>query len=148
MKQITLGLSQLIAIAWVWQQEIEPRYLPIWREYGTKCGMYRRPEKHVAAYNSLLDQILSGAKELKYTKGAMSMLAEVSSEMMNAFFPVNPVLKKYTYGLISAEKQLVKPNEEDLAEARSIIRAMMSVDSMGNPLYEPSLTLFVVSPRN
>lgn len=144
MKQIALGLSQILAVAWVWQQEVTPKYLPIWHEYGTKCGMYRRPDKHVAAYNSLLDQIFAGKKELKYTKGAMSMLAKMASRVMTSFLPATPHLKHYTPGLINAEKQIVKPNEEDLAEARSIIRTLLSVDPMGNPLYESSLSACVI----
>jgi hypothetical protein len=137
MKNITIGLSQFIAIAWVWQQEVTPKYLPIWKELGPRCGTIRRPEKHVEAYNSLLDQLLSSEKEIKYTKGALCLFVRISDKMMNSFFPLNTHLKKLTPGLISAEKQLVKPQEEDLAEARSIIRTMMSVDSMGDPLFEP-----------
>ena len=135
MKQIVLKLSQIIAIAWVWQQEITPRYLPIWKERGPKCGRYRRPEIHVGAYNLFLDQLITGAKELTYTNGALRMFMRMSSQTMQAFFPLNPHIKQAMPGLICAEKQLVKPNEEDLAEARSIIRTLLSVDPMGNPLY-------------
>ena len=147
MKEITLGLSQLIAIAWVWQQEITPKYLPIWHEYGTKCGKYRRPEKHIAAYNSLLDQIFAGKKELKYTKGAMSMLATIATRVMMPFLPLTPHIKQATPNLICAEKQLVKPDEKDLAEARSIIRTLLSVDPMGNPLYT-SAQCMLFTPAN
>lgn len=146
MKGIVLGLSQVLAVAWVWQQEVTPKYLPIWKERGPRCGTIRRPEKHVEAYNSLLDQLLSSEKEIKYTKGALCFFVRVSSQMINAFFRQDSYPQKMP-GLISAERQLMKPQEEDLAEARSIIRAMMSVDSMGNPLYEPFPPMVVLPLR-
>ncbi len=148
MKEIVLGLSQLIAIAWVWQQELTPKYLPIWQENRSRCGTIRRPEIHVGAYNAFLDQLFSTAKgDIKYTKGALCLFISVSDIMMTAFSRLDPRLKKYTPGFISAEKQLVKPQEDDLAEARSIIRTMLSVDSMGNPMFDPFFSVRITPSK-
>ena len=62
---IALNIPQIIAITWVWQTEIEPVYTRLWQKYGVKCGMFRKPELHLEAYNKLLDQLCSGATNEK-----------------------------------------------------------------------------------
>lgn len=145
MKRITFGFSQLIAIAWVWQQEVFPRYLSILDANGSKYGVNLRPDKHVKAYNSLLDQILAGKNDLKYTKGAFNMFMQTVVQMA-AFAPFDPHYKEFFPNRISAEKQLMKPQEDDLVEARSIIRALLSVDAMGNSQFKSFPSVFVVPP--
>ena len=138
MKQISLGLSQLIAIAWVWQQEITPKYLPTWNEIRAKCGTIRRPEIHVEAYNSLLDQIFSDTKEIKCTKAAMHLFANTSMYVLMPFTSGETFVKGFrdTPNLLTAKKQIMKPSDSDLTEARSIIRTLLSIDSHGKPVYE------------
>ena len=146
MKEIALGLSQLIAIAWVWQQEVFPVFFSVLDANGSKCGVNLRPDKHVKAYNSLLDKILSDKKELKYDKGAFNMFMQMAAQMSD-FAPFSPQYKQFFPNRISAEKQLMKPTEEDLVDARSIIRTMRSVDSMGNPLFKLSPSKLIMRKK-
>lgn len=135
MESISLNLSQILAITWVWQCEIVPKYLPIWSNFGVKCGHVRNPKLHMAAYNSLVDQLCSGvpAAELKYTKGAMSMFACNSTVMLRFNAPLPQ--PRLATGLVDAKKQLVEPSGQDKEEARKLIRELFSLDENGKPLY-------------
>ena len=146
MKPIKLDLSQVLSVAWVWQREIVPRYLPLWTRFRIKSGMVRKPVLHLAAYNSLLEQLCSGpvTDEIRCTKGALSMLA-ANSAVLSDFNPKQPRLRKPVPGLIAAEKQLVEPSDEDKADARELIRKMLSVDGNGKQLY--IVSQFIVYPR-
>ena len=54
METIRLNLAEILAVAWVWQCEIHPKYTEIWSCYGTKCGCVRKPELHVQSYRTFL----------------------------------------------------------------------------------------------
>ena len=149
MEAINLNLSQILAVTWVWQCEITPKYLPIWKKSGIRCGRVRKPELHLAAYNSLVDQLCSGvpAAKLKYTRGAMSMFA--ANSIILASFSAAPafragdklqndvvkMIRGLAPGLIIAAEQIAEPSEEDKTEARGIIRKILSVDKNGQTQY-------------
>ena len=150
---IRLNLAQVLAVAWVWQTEVLPKFMPIWKEYGIACGAYRKPELHVPAYNALLDQLLSDARreDLKYTKGAMSMLA-FNSRILIVFEPAMPfrrddpkwnecveLLRREVPGRIIAHESLRNPPQADRREAKHLIRQLLSVDARGKLLYDSPL---------
>ena len=144
---IALNIPQIIAITWVWQTEIEPVYTRLLQKYGVKCGMFRKPELHLEAYNKLLDQLCSGAsnEKIESTRGALSMLASNSQHIFSAFSAAvrtgdsnNEVLKvSATYintraaGRIVATEQIKTPPADDCAKARRIIRQLLAVDASG-----------------
>lgn len=150
MEEINLNLSQILAVTWVWQCEITPKYLPIWQKYGIKAGCVRNPKLHLTAYNFLVDQLCSGvpSAKLKYTKGAMSMFAAnaaflfCSFDEAPAFQKGNEelnravkMLRELVPGRVIAAEQIAEPAEEDKFEARNLIRKIFAVNENGDPLY-------------
>ena len=150
MEAINLNLSQILAVTWVWQCEITPKYLPVWKSFGVKCGCVRNPKLHLAAYNSLVDQLCSGvpAKRLQYTKGAMSMFAANSTFLLASFSQAPAfkdgdrqqndavkMIRALAPGKVVAAEQISEPSEEDKSEARGIIRKILSVDKNGQTQY-------------
>ena len=150
MEAINLNLSQILAVTWVWQCEITPKYLPLWQKYGIKAGCVRNPKLHLAAYNSLVDQLCSGvpAARLKYTKGAMSMFAANSTFLLASFSQAPAfkdgdrqqndavkMIRALAPGKVVAAEQISEPSEEDKSEARGIIRKILSVDKNGQTQY-------------
>lgn len=164
MDAIRLNLSQVLAVAWVWQVEVLPKYIPIWKQYNVACGCNRKPELHVAAYNSLLDQLLSDTKRenLEYTKGAMSMLAFNAGHAMIAFEPATPFrhndpewdagveeLRRLIPGRIIAYERIMETPLSDKREAKRLIRQILSVDDKGNLLYDsPGIDCMVFKPSH
>ena len=144
---VSLNIPQIIAVAWVWQTEIEPIYTSVWQKLGVKCGMYRKPGLHIAAYNRLLDQLCSGTplENIEYTKGALSMLADNAARVLNAFSsPISTdgcadenfvycanYINAIVSGRVTARKQIKAPSAESCSEARKIIRQLLAVDEKG-----------------
>ena len=150
MESISLNLSQILAVTWVWQCEITPKYMSVWKSFHVKCGCVRNPKLHLATYNSLVDQLCSGvsAKRIQCTKGALSMFAANSAFLLASFSQapafkdgdkqqndVVKIIRTLTPGKVVAAEKIVEPSEEDKTEARGLIRKILSVNENGEPLY-------------
>ena len=152
MEIIRLNLAEILAVAWVWQCEIHPKYTEIWSYYGTKCGYVRKPELHVQAYRIFLDQICSDIpeNELQYTKGALSMFCANAAILFCDFAPApsrstghgllnfaTSKIAELVPGRIRAAVQIHNIPETDLQAARNSIKKLLAIDDAGNLLYEP-----------
>ena len=147
-KKLELSLSQMLDVIWVWQCEIEPQYLPVWKSYNCSCGRVLNPETHIEEYNSLLEQLCSDTSQnhLDYTKAAMSMLAYNSVWVFGFFEKPNAEFGKLPRWGIDAEKQIKEPDAQSKHEARSIIKTLLSVKNNGTPAYSVGNHAITFSP--
>ena len=163
MEVVKLNLEDILAVAWVWQCEIEPKYLELWCLYGIKCGCVRKPVLHVQAYRNFLNQICSNTPvdELEYTRGALSLFALYSGKLFSAFTAAlkeDVQNKKYDSALlqlservpgrIRAAEQICNLPEKNIKAARQLIKNLLSVDDNGLSLYEFSDIGMTFTPRN
>ena len=164
MEIIRLNLAEILAVAWVWQCEIHPKYTEIWSCYGTKCGCVRKPELHVQSYRTFLDQICSETPEidLQYTKGALSMFCANAATLFCDFAPASrrntshgllnfatSKIEELVSGRIRAAEQIHNIPAVDLQAARKTIKKLLAIDNAGNLQYEPTgLAIATFKRRN
>lgn len=141
-KTITLNLRQTISVAWVWQCEISPKYLPAWKSFNCTLVKERNPEKYINEYNDLINQLCSNvpSEQIVFNKPALRMFIYNSMFVFAPFncrpgvkdeIKLNKTLKQLMPENINAAESLMEPAEEDKKEARQIIKNLLSIDKNG-----------------
>ena len=143
---------QVLAVTWVWQREIYPKFLYLKSQNSLQFGKIRKKEQYVADYNQLVKNLFSNRDiySIKVHRPAMSMLSEYAGKVLEPFrvsLCKPGTMEWHGYGRhkiehLSLEEVMIREyitplQPRDLNQAKRNLRKLLAVHDSGELVFNP-----------